>query len=259
LGLERLQKILSAAGICSRREAETLILEGKVAVNGKVASELGVKADPDKDVIKVEGHRVDTGGHKLYLMLNKPRGYISSTKDPEGRKTVTELMGKGFQRVYPVGRLDYDSEGLLLLTNDGDFANLVTHPSREVSKTYRVKVRGVMTDEELKKLASGVMLEDGMTAPARVKKEKLSETNSWIDITIHEGRNRQVRRMCDALGHPVLKLKRTKVGPLEIGQLEPGEFRELTKSEIMAMLEAAGVKCRDKAPARGPRPNKKTA
>ncbi len=248
--LERIQKILSAAGVCSRREAEELILEGKVRVNGRIVSELGQKADIGKDVIKV-GNRVvgRESGRKIYLLLNKPKGYVTTTKDPQGRKTVMELLGRGLSagdrstggaRVYPVGRLDYDSEGMLILTNDGDFANAVMHPSKEVQKTYEVKVKGVMGDAEFNRLAGGVRLSDGITAPAKVRKRKLAEANSWIEITIHEGRNRQVRRMCEALGHPVQKLKRTKVGPVSMGALPPGGYRELTPSEVRALLKAAG-------------------
>jgi len=244
-----LQKILSAAGVCSRREAEAMILEGNVRVNGKTVTELGAKADPDKDVIKVGNRRIITGVDKVYLMLNKPSGYVSTLKDPQNRRTVIELLGKS-RRVYPVGRLDYDSEGLLLLTNDGEFANAVTHPSREIEKTYMAKVKGVMTDGEMSKLATGVRLEDGMTAPAKVRKHKLTDTNSWVEITIHEGRNRQVRRMCEAIGHPVLKLKRTKIGTVTLRGLPPGQYRELTPGEIRALLEAAGVEVQKAAPRR---------
>lgn len=244
-----MQKILSAAGVCSRREAEAMILEGNVRVNGKTVTELGAKADPDKDVIKVGNRRIITGVDKVYLMLNKPSGYVSTLKDPQNRRTVIELLGKS-RRVYPVGRLDYDSEGLLLLTNDGEFANAVTHPSREIEKTYMAKVKGVMTDGEMSKLATGVRLEDGMTAPAKVRKHKLTDTNSWVEITIHEGRNRQVRRMCEAIGHPVLKLKRTKIGTVTLRGLPPGQYRELTPGEIRALLEAAGVEVQKAAPRR---------
>ncbi len=244
--LERIQKILSTAGICSRREAEELILEGKVRVNGHIVEELGQKADPENDVIKV-GNRVVgrqspemKNARKTYLLLNKPRGCVTTTKDPQGRKTVMELLGHVGARVYPVGRLDYDSEGLLILTNDGDFANSIMHPSKEVPKTYEVKVRGVMDDAELRHLATGVRLDDGLTAPAKVRKMKLAESNSWIEITIHEGRNRQVRRMCEALGHPVQKLKRTKVGPVGTKGLPVGTYRELTPGEIKALLRASG-------------------
>jgi 23S rRNA pseudouridine2605 synthase len=250
--LERLQKILSTAGVCSRREAEELILEGKVKVNGKTVTELGEKADPDKDVIKV-GNRVigHAPARKTYLLLNKPKGCVTTLKDPQGRRTVIDLLGRVGQRVYPVGRLDYDSEGVLILTNDGEFANALMHPSREAPKTYEVKVRGVMTDGDLRRLAEGVRLEDGMTAPAKVRKRKLVDANSWIEITIHEGRNRQVRRMCEALGHPVLKLKRTKVGPIGLTGVPAGMYRELTPGEVATLLRAAG-----KEPVKAPRPSR---
>ena len=238
--LERIQKILSAAGVCSRREAEELIIEGKVRVNGVTVSELGAKADPDKDVIKVGTRVIKPPTVKLYIMVNKPRGYISTLDDPKKRKTVIELLGRGAPRVYPVGRLDFDTEGLLLLTNDGAFANAVMHPSREIQKTYEVKVDGVMSDSAIARMASGVRLTDGTTAPAKVRKMKLTDNNSWIEVTIHEGKNRQVRRMCEALGHPALKVKRTKVGPLSLRGVPLGQYRELTPGEVKALVEAAG-------------------
>ncbi|MGA2193618.1 MAG: pseudouridine synthase [Nitrospirota bacterium] len=213
MALERIQKILSAAGVCSRREAEELILEGKVKVNGRVVTELGEKADPDADTIKVGSRIVRHEGPKVYLLLNKPKGFVTTVKDPQGRSTVMDLLDKKGSRVYPVGRLDYDTEGLLLLTNDGEFANAVMHPSRKVSKTYEVKVKGVMTDREIARLAKGVKLTDGMTAPAKVIKLKLVDKNSWISITVHEGRYRQVRRMCEAVGHIVQKMRRTNPTP----------------------------------------------
>lgn len=238
--LERIQKILSAAGICSRREAESLIIEGSVKVNGRVVSELGTKADPDEDVIKVGNRVIRSAAPKVYLLLNKPRGCVTTLKDPMGRKTVIEFLGRIGKRVYPVGRLDYDTEGLLLLTNDGDFANSVMHPSREIPKTYEVKVTGVLKDGDLKRLASGVKLKEGMTAPAKVRKMKLTDTNSWVELTIHEGWNRQVRRMCEMVGHTVLKIKRTKVGPLDLKGVPLGMYRELTPSEVKAMLVMGG-------------------
>jgi 23S rRNA pseudouridine2605 synthase len=238
--LERIQKILSSAGICSRREAEELILEGRVKVNGRVVTELGAKADIDSDVIKVGSRVIRPEGRKLYVLLNKPKGFISTLKDPQGRHTVVDLLGNLGRRVYPVGRLDYDSEGVLLLTNDGEFANAIMHPSREVDKTYEVKVDGVMTDADIARLQSGVRLKDGMTAPAKVKKLKLTRANSWVEITIHEGRKRQVRRMCEAVGHPVLKLRRTKIGPLGLTGVPAGQYRELTPREVKALEKAAG-------------------
>ena len=241
MALERIQKIIAAAGICSRREAEEMILEGRVKVNGRVA-EVGEKADPDEDSIKIGNKllRPGGGGKKLYLLLNKPKGYISSLKDPQKRRTVVDLLGNLGSRVYPVGRLDFDSEGLLLFTNDGDFANAVMHPSREVWKTYEVKVDGVLSDAQIDRLRNGVKLDEGMTAPALVKKKKLTEANSWVEICIHEGRYRQVRRMCEAVGHPVLKLKRTKIGPVELKGTPPGMYRDLTPGEVKNLLKAAG-------------------
>lgn len=241
MSLQRIQKILSAAGVCSRREAEEYIIEGRVKVNGRVIDELGAKADPDKDVIKVGGKVVRPPRGKVYIMLNKPKRFVSTLNDPEGRKTVIALIPREMERVYPVGRLDYDTEGLLLLTSDGEFANAVTHPSRKVPKTYEAKVKGVMSDDNIARLISGVRLEDGMTSPARVRKLKLTDNNSWLEITIHEGKNRQVRRMCEALGHPVIKLRRTKVGPLDLKGVPLGKCRELTPGEVNAILKASGA------------------
>ncbi len=240
MALWRLQKILSAAGVCSRREAEEFISEGRVSVNGVVISELGAKADPEKDVVKVGGRVVRPRPEKLYLLMNKPRRCITSLKDPQGRKTVVDFLPRELKRVYPVGRLDYDTEGLLLLTSDGEFANAVMHPAGKVPKTYEVKLRGIMPDADIERLASGVRLEDGMTAPAVVRKMKLTETNSWLEITIHEGRYRQIRRMCEKLGHDVLKLKRTKVGPLDLKGVPIGRFRELTPGEVRALMQSPG-------------------
>jgi len=246
VALERIQKILSSAGICSRREAESLIIEGRVKVNGHVVSELGTKADPDEDVIKVGNKVVRSAAPKVYLLLNKPRGCVTTVSDPQGRTTVIELLGKTGRRVYPVGRLDYDTEGLLLLTNDGEFANAVMHPSREVPKTYQVKVSGVLTDSDLRRLAAGIRLKEGVTGAAKVRKMKLTDANSWIEMTIHEGWYRQVRRMCEMVGHPVLKIKRTKVGPLDLKGLPLGSFRELVPSEVRAMMTLAGKETPEK-------------
>ncbi len=236
---ERIQKIIAAAGIMSRRAAEQLILDGRVRVNGKVVTEMGVKADPDKDHIKVDGKLINPKQPPTYVMLNKPAGYVTTMSDPEGRQTVSDLL-KGIKvRVYPVGRLDYDTEGLLLLTNDGDFAHLVTHPSHELPKTYLAKVKGVLTDRDVENLEEGVFLQDGKTAPARVRKLRKEETNSWVEITIHEGRKRQVRRMIDHTGHSVIKLKRTRVGNLELGDLALGTYRYLTADEVKALRDTA--------------------
>ena len=236
---ERIQKIISAAGITSRRAAETLITEGRVRVNGKVVTELGAKADANEDHIKVDGKLINPKQPKTYIMLNKPSGYVTTMSDPEGRATVQDLL-KGIKvRVYPVGRLDYNTEGMLLLTNDGDFAHLVTHPSHELPKVYLVKVKGVLSDEALTRLEQGVFLKDGKTFPARIRKLRKEEANSWLEVTIHEGKKRQVRRMMDHVGHTVIKLKRVKTGNLVIGELELGKYRHLTLDEVQGLKELA--------------------
>ena len=236
---ERIQKIMAAAGIASRRAAEEIILEGRVRVNGAVVTELGAKADPDKDHIKVDGKLINPKQPKTYLMLNKPAGCVTTMFDPEGRPTVTSLLKGVKTRVYPVGRLDYDTEGLLLLTNDGDFAFRITHPSHELPKTYHVKIKGVLEDRQIANLEEGVFLKDGKTAPARVKKLRKEEANSWVEITIHEGRKRQVRRMIDHTGRSVIKLKRVRVGNLGLGDLPLGSFRHLTLEEVKALTDMA--------------------
>ncbi len=236
---ERVQKIIAAAGIASRRAAEQLILDGRVKVNGAVVTELGTKADPDRDHIKVDGKLVNPRQPKTYVMLNKPVGYVTTMSDPEGRPVVADLLQGVKVRVYPVGRLDYDTEGLLLLTNDGDFAHLVTHPRHELPKTYLVKVKGVMEDRDVESLERGVFLKDGKTAPARVRRLRKEEANSWVEITIHEGRKRQVRRMIDHTGKSVIKLKRTGIGSLGLGDLPLGSYRHLTADEMKKLKETA--------------------
>lgn len=237
-GPERLQKVLAQAGIASRRHAEELIQEGAITVNGKTA-ELGCKVDPAVDVIKINGKPIRiVAEQKAYLVLNKPRGFITTTSDPEARDTVMGLL-KGIKlKVKPVGRLDIQTEGLLIFTNDGDLINAVTHPARGLPKTYKVKVDGVMDEMDFEKLRHGVRLVDGLTAPAIVKPLKKTATNSWVEITIHEGRNRQVRRMCEHLGHSVLKLKRMSVGPISLGQLPLGAWRYLTPREVELLKQA---------------------
>ena len=230
--LERIQKIMAHGGIASRREAERLILDGRVTLNGKVVEELGTKADTEKDYIKVNGKLITRPEPKTYVILFKPRGYVTTSKDPEGRPTVMELLEKVKVRVFPVGRLDYDTEGLILCTNDGDLAHRLQHPSHEIPKTYLVKVDGVPTQEGVLKLRNGVKLRDGMTAPARVKIIKKAEANSWLEIIIHEGRNRQIKRMFEAIGHTVIKLKREGLAFLTLGELKPGEFRHLNAEEV---------------------------
>lgn len=230
--LERLQKIISAAGITSRRASETLILGGQVTVNGIVVTELGSKADPDKDTITVDGKTLRVSEQRIYILLNKPTGYITALKDSQGRPLVTDLLKDVTERVYPVGRLDYNTEGLLLLTNDGDWANRLMHPSHEIEKEYHVRVRGKVIDQQLKRMAEGVELEDGKTAPAVVNLVKSGEQNDWISVAIHEGRNRQVRRMCEAVSLSVVRLKRIRYGNLMLGTLRAGKFRYLSDAEV---------------------------
>jgi len=235
--LERLQKIISAAGITSRRASEELILNGQVTVNGIVVSELGSKADPAKDVITVNGKKLQVSEKRVYILLNKPTGYITALKDSQGRQLVTDLLNGVPERVYPVGRLDYNTEGLLLLTNDGDWANRLMHPRHEIEKEYHVRVRGKIVAQQLKRMAEGIELEDGKTAPAVVRLVKDGEQNDWISVVIHEGRNRQVRRMCEAVSLSVVRLKRIRYGNLSIGTLRTGQFRYLSEAEARELVD----------------------
>lgn len=238
--MERLQKILAQAGVASRRKCEELILNGKVSVNGEVVTTLGVKADPSEDVIEVDGRPI-ASENKVYLMMNKPKGVITSATDPKGRKVVTDYVAGIKERVYPVGRLDYDTEGLLILTNDGEFANLLTHPKHHVPKTYLATVKGVPHGDKLERLKQGIMLEDGITAPAEVEYQDIDvdANEATIRITIYEGRNRQVRRMFDAIAHPVQRLKRVKFGELSLLNLKRGRTRMLTASEVNELKQLA--------------------
>ena len=233
--LERLQKIISAAGITSRRASEELILAGRVAINGFVVTELGSKADPVTDTITVDGKLLTIAAKRLYILLYKPVGYMTTLDDPEGRPLVTELLKELGERVYPVGRLDYNTEGLLLLTNDGEWANHLMHPRHEVEKEYHVRVRGKVHRSQLEQLAGGVDIEGRKTAPAKVCMIKEGEQNDWFSLTIHEGRNRQVRRMCEAVSLSVVRLRRVRYGMLSLDTLQPGEFRFLTGSEISGL------------------------
>lgn len=228
---ERLQKIIAQAGIASRRAAETLILEGRVTVNGAIA-ELGMKADPQTDHVKVDGKLITRREPKVYYLFYKPSGVVTSLSDPEGRPTVKNFFSGIRLRVFPVGRLDYDSEGLLVVTNDGDFANLLAHPSHQAEKVYVVKIRGKIEEDALQRLRAGVRLEDGVTAPAKVKRIRSAESNCWVQIAIHEGRNRQIRRMFEQVGHPVTRLKRISIHGLTVGGLKPGQYRELSPEEV---------------------------
>lgn len=234
-GEVRLQKLIAGTGLASRRKAEQLIASGRVTVNGKVVTELGTKVDPERDHVKVDGRHLTAAQPYVYLMLNKPKNVMSTLDDPGGRTTVKDFLRGVSVRVFPVGRLDFDSEGLMLLTNHGDLAQALLHPRYHVPKTYLIKVKGVLTDEEIAELERGVKLEDGMTSPAQVKKIRKVEANSWVEITIHEGRKHQVKRMLEVVGHPVIKLLRIKMGPLVLGNLEPGEFRFLTDREANAL------------------------
>lgn len=233
---ERLQKIISKAGIASRREAETLIQSGRVSVNNVVVTELGAKAELEHDVIKVD-NQVLASKKKIYILLYKPKGIVTTLSDPEGRTTVTELLKEIHERIYPVGRLDYNTEGLLLLTNDGELTHKLTHPSHNIDKTYLTKVKGITTEEKLDLLRMGIKLEDGVTAPAKVviKDFDYAKNSTDVEITIHEGRNRQVRRMFEAIGHPVKQLKRTQYANLTLRGLKRGRYRHLEEKEVEAL------------------------
>lgn len=248
----RLQKILSAAGVASRRVAETLITEGRVTVNGEVVSELGAKADPAAD-IRVDGRRVRTQVPRRYVLLYKPVNYVTTTVDPQQRPTVLTLLGPGAEGLYPVGRLDFDSEGLLLLTNDGELADRLTHPRHEVPRSYEVRVFGVPDAAVLTTLEGGVYIDGRKTSPAVVRLirtfEKPSGKQSLIEVTIHEGRNRQVRRMCQAVGLPVITLARTRIGTLTDRRLKPGMYRELRPGEVQQLRADAGLSPQTEAPA----------
>lgn len=237
---ERLQKLLSAAGVASRRAAEALITGGRVMVNGVTVTTLGTRAEPTDDV-RVDGRRIRAGAAapRRYLLLNKPRGYITSRSDPKGRPTVIDLLARHGVRdyVYPVGRLDYDSQGLLILTSDGELAEKLTHPSHEVGREYEVRVRGLPDERALQRLSRGITLDGRRTAPAEVRVTRELDARgpgaeTVLLLVIHEGRNRQVRRMCEAVGHPVLHLRRVAFGPIRDDRLKPGAFRDLTPDEV---------------------------
>lgn len=248
----RLQKLLSGAGVASRRAAERLITDGRVTVNGRTVSTLGTRADPATDDIRVDGRRLGRPRRRRYLLVYKPRGYITTRSDPQHRRTVLDLVPDVREYVYPVGRLDYDSEGLVLLTNDGDLAAQVIHPRHGVERVYEVTVRGVPSDARLRRLASGLPLEGRRTAPVRVRllagRSGLRGPEARVRIVLQEGRNRQVRRMFDAIGHPVRRLRRTQIGPLRLRSLKPGQFRELDPSEVAALRRAASPSSESRRP-----------
>lgn len=236
----RIQKVLSDNGIMSRRKAEEAILKKRVQVNGRPA-EIGQKINPRKDIIAVDGVNVELQRRKdnVYIMLNKPRGYVTTTSDELGRACVAELVADVPQKVYPIGRLDKVSEGLLLLTNDGNFANTVMHPRNNISKTYRATVRPDVTEDQLLSLSTGVLIDGKNTLPATVHVVTREPGRAVLQITIHEGRNRQIRKMCEAVGLEVARLKRTTVGPVKLGMLQPGKWRELTAQELSGLRGAA--------------------
>lgn len=233
----RLQKLIAGTGLASRRKAEEMIAAGRVMVNGKTVTEFGTKVDPARDHVKVDGKHLSAPQPFVYLMLNKPRNVVSTLDDPGGRTTVKNYLRGVSVRVFPVGRLDFDSEGLMLLTNNGELAQAMLHPRYHVPKTYLIKVKGVLTDEEIERLQQGVRLADGMTGPAQVKKVRKVEANSWLEITIREGRKHQVKRMLETVGHPVIKLLRIRMGSLSLGDLQPGDFRFLTDREANALRQ----------------------
>jgi 23S rRNA pseudouridine2605 synthase len=238
--MERLQKVLAEAGVASRRKCEELITAGRVQVNDEVVTVLGVKVNPASDSIKVDGKPIRQQ-KKVYVLFNKPKGVITSASDPEGRKTVTEFFKDIKERIYPIGRLDYDTEGLLLLTNDGDFAHLLTHPKHHVPRTYLATVKGTPHGTLLDKLRSGIKLDDGMTAPAEVEYHDIDpdKKETVVRITIYEGRNRQVRRMFEAIGFPVIKLRRIQFGPIALTGVPRGKYRHLAADEIKDLRNSA--------------------
>jgi len=241
---QRLQKLLAAAGVASRRACETLILEGRVTVNGVKVTELGSKADPDHDKISVNGKPIMTEVAHVYIVLNKPTGYVSTVSDPHAMHTIMDLVKGAPGRIYPVGRLDADSAGLLLMTNDGAFTEMLTHPSHEVEKTYRVLARGEVPEYAASDLRAGIMLDDTTpTSPAKVEWVDYDRNNNVTicDVTIHEGRNRQVRRMFEAIGFPVVALTRIRIGPIELKGLAPGSWRKLHPTEVKALMEAGST------------------
>ena len=235
---DRLQKIIAHAGIASRRMAEKMISEGRISVNGKIVTELGTKVDIRKDEIRVDGKLISAEVSRVYLMLNKPKGYLTTLKETRERPIVTDLLEGVPERVFPVGRLDYDSEGLLIMTNDGDFAYRVQHPKFEITKTYLVKIKGRISKEEISMIKNGAKLNDGEFKPAHVAVGKINPKSSWLELIIHEGRNRIIRRYFDSLGHPVTRLIRVAIGDIHLGDLRQGDFRYLQKKEVERLLKS---------------------
>jgi 23S rRNA pseudouridine2605 synthase len=252
---ERLQKLIAAAGVASRRHAEELIAAGEVTVNGEVVREQGTKADPARDHIKVRGKLINpllAAREKVYVLLNKPRGYLSSAADPEGRPLVTELVPASLGRLHPVGRLDFNTEGLIILTNDGELTNYVTAARNHVRKVYEVKVKGVPPEAQVERLRRGIRLEDGVrTAPAEIRLTDETKTNAWFEVVLREGRNQQIRRMFDSIGHSVIKLRRVQLGPISDDTLPTGAYRLMSPQEVARLKgrgRGAGSKGKGTAP-----------
>jgi 23S rRNA pseudouridine2605 synthase len=252
---QRLQKVLSQAGVASRRAAERLIADGRVTVNGKTVHEMGTKADADTDDIRVDGRRLHAPERKRYILLNKPAGFVSTRSDPQRRRTVIDLLAGVREYVYPVGRLDYDTEGLLLLTNDGDLAARLTHPRHGIERSYEARVAGMPDADALRQLREGIPLDGRRTLPAEaaVLNDRRGQREGVVQLTIREGRNRQVRRMLEAVGHPVRHLARTRIGPLTDRRLKPGEWRDLSAAEVTT-LQALANRPAPTRPPRRPRP-----
>ena len=238
-GLIRLQKLLAQSGVASRRKCEELMLDGQVEVDGEIVTRLGTKVDPTTAVIRVEGKRLPPVSPHVYLVLNKPRGVVSTMADPEGRRTLSDFVGDRPERLFHVGRLDTDTEGLILLTNDGDFAQRVAHPSYELAKTYVAEVDGVVTKATIQTMRDGVTLDDGPVAVSRARLVSGGAGKAIVELVIHEGRNRIVRRLLDQLGHPVRRLTRTAIGPVQLSGLKSGEVRDLTLAELGELLDKA--------------------
>lgn len=236
--LKRLQKVLAEAGVASRRAAEEIIRAGRVKVDGRVVSEMGAKADPDTSRIEVDGHLI-RAERKVYFLLYKPVGYVTTKRDPLGRRTVLDLLPGIKERIFPVGRLDYDTAGVLLLTNDGDLAHALLHPRHGIEKTYRARVKGIPSAETLQALRRGIILSDGPTAPAHLSLLAVDADSAWLEITIREGRNRQIRRMGEAVGHPVFELIRTHLAFLTLKGLVPGRYRPLQPAEVTRLKAMA--------------------
>lgn len=233
---ERLQKIIAAAGVDSRRHAEKLIRAGRVSVNDVVVTELGTKADAAKDIIRVDGKTISVDKTMIYIVLHKPAGCVTTLSDPQQRPTIVDLITDVPERVYPVGRLDYDSEGLLLLTNDGDFAQKIQHPRFQLPKTYRVKIQGRLSKEEMKQLGRGLKLEAGIFKPENMQIEKLNDKSCWLRLTLREGKNRIIRRGFEAAGHRIARLVRESIGVIQLGNLKEGSWRYLSKKEVGQLL-----------------------